>query len=93
MQAAETALRTAMKRLPYSTKISFALAALYERHRDDSERSPDLRDPRQGIRQEAGRAGSKVRIARLDFTGGEHQEAERRLAEVLKAVIHARPMA
>ena len=84
MQAAETALRNATKRLPYSTKVSFALAALYERHKDEA----SARRVYEAVVKEYDKkpAGfeAKVRIAQLDFAGGRPQEAERRLAEVLK---------
>jgi tetratricopeptide (TPR) repeat protein len=77
-------LRNAAKRLPYSTKVSFALAALYERHKDEA----SARKVYEAVVKEYDKkpAGfeAKVRIAQLDFADGKREEAERRLTEVLK---------
>lgn len=84
MAAAETALRAARERLPYSTKIAFSLAALYERHGDEaSARRIYETLVREYAKKPAGQE-AKVMIAQLDYAGGRHEEAESRLAEVLK---------
>lgn len=83
-EAAEDALRQAADQLPYSTKIRFALGALYEHHQEfmkarhvydamikDHEKKPAGLD-------------AQVKIAQLDFNAGRQAEAERRLAEVLR---------
>ena len=84
MAAAETALRTARERLPYSTKIAFALAALYERHGEETSARRIYESlVREYAKKPAG-LEAKVMIAQLDYAGGRHEEAESRLAEVLK---------
>lgn len=83
-EAAETALRSAADRLPYSAKISFALASLYERHGEETK----ARSVYESLVKEYGKkpAGldAQVRITQLDFAAGRQPDAERRLAEVLK---------
>jgi len=83
-QAAETALRDAAERLPDSTKISFALASLYERH----DAATSARRVYESLVKEYDKkpAGleAQVKIAQLDFASGYPDEAQRRLAEVLK---------
>lgn len=83
-EAAEVAFRQAMERLPYSTKIPFALGALYERHKDVTR----ARQVYEAVfkEQEKKPAGldAQVKIAQLDFNAGRQDEAERRLAEVLR---------
>ena len=84
MEAAEAALRTAKERLPYSTKISFALAALYERYKDEARARRLYETLVKGYEKKPAGLEAKVKIAQLDFAEGKHQEAEQRLAEVLK---------
>lgn len=83
-EAAEAALHAAMERLPYSTKISFALAALYERHKDVASARRLYETLVKGYEKKPAGLEAKVKIAQLDFAEGKYQEAERRLAEVLK---------
>ena len=84
MEAAEAALRTATERLPYSTKISFALAALYERHNDEASARRLYETLVKGYEKKPVGLEAKVKLAQLDFAEGKPLEAERRLTEVLK---------
>ncbi|ULA68958.1 MAG: putative TPR domain protein, component of TonB system [Nitrospira sp.] len=85
MSAAETDLRAASKRLPYSTKIAFALGALYERHQDAASARRVYEALVKEYDQKPAGLEAKVKIAQLDFLNGRHQEAQKRLAEVLQA--------
>lgn len=83
-ETAEMAFLEAIQQLPYSTKIRFALARFCEVHRDEVK----AREVYQSIVDEYGKkpAGqeAQVKIAALDFVDGRHEEARRRLEEVLK---------
>lgn len=81
---AEATLRTATERLPYSTKISFALGALYERHHDEASARRLYETLVKEYEKKPAGLEAKVKLAQLDFAQGKHQEAERRLTEVLK---------
>ena len=83
-EAAQEALRRAAERLPYSTRIPFALAALYESHRDvTAARLVYEKLARDNEKKSAG-LDAQVKIAQLDFNAGHQAEAERRLTEVLR---------
>jgi tetratricopeptide (TPR) repeat protein len=83
-QAAEAAFLDAVQRLPYSTKIRFALARFCELHREEAK----AREVYESLVEEYGKkpAGQEahVKIAALDFLAGRREEAEQRLGAVLK---------
>jgi len=83
-EAAETALRDALRQLPYSIKVHLALAALYERHKDYASARAIYDTLLKQYDKKATGLEVQVKIAQLDFTSGRMDEAERRLAEVLK---------
>lgn len=82
--AAEAAFRQAMERLPYSTKIPFALGTLYERHKDVTKATLTYEALIKGQEKKSEGLDARVRIAQLDFIAGRKAEAERRLEEVLQ---------
>ena len=81
---AETTLRIARERLPYSTKIAFAQAAFYERHNDEASARRIYEALVRDYDKKPPSLEAKVMIAQLDYAAGRQQEAELRLAEVLK---------
>lgn len=82
--AAEATFLLAIKRLPYSTKLPFALGSLYERDND----LPRARSVYESVIKEQDKkpAGldAQVKIAQLEFSAGRQAEADRRLMEVLR---------
>jgi tetratricopeptide (TPR) repeat protein len=83
-EAAETALRQAAERLPYSTKIPFALASLYEAHKDDAGARRVYESLAKDYHKKPAGLDAQVKIAQLHFTSGQREEAEQRLTEVLR---------
>lgn len=84
-QEAEQTFHAAIHRLPKSTKLRLGLASCYERHRDET----SARTIYESLVNEYGRkpAGleAQVKIAMLDFSTGRYDEADGRLADVLRA--------
>ncbi len=83
-EAAEAAFRQAIERLPYSTKIPFALGALYEGHKDATRARQVYEAVIKEHQKKSAGLDAQVKIAQLDFNAGRQNEAERRLAEVLR---------
>ncbi|MBK8379311.1 MAG: tetratricopeptide repeat protein [Nitrospira sp.] len=78
------ALRQAAEQLPYSTQIPFALAALYESHKDFAEAKLVYEKLGKDYDKKPAGLDAQVKIAQLDFNAGRQAEAERRLSEVLR---------
>ena len=83
-EAAEATFREAMEQLPYSTKIPFALGALCERHKDNAKARQVYEAVIKEHQKKSAGLDAQVKIAQLDFSAGRQNEAERRLAEVLR---------
>lgn len=83
-QAAENSLRDALRQLPYSMKVHLALAALYEHHKDYANARAIYDTLLRKHDKKPAALEAQVKIAQLDFSSGHPDEAERRLAEVLK---------
>lgn len=83
-EAAEAALREAAERLPYSTRIRFALAALYESDKDGTQARLVYETLAKEYEKKPAGLDAQVKIAQLDFSAGRQADAERRLTEVLR---------
>ncbi|MGC3973869.1 MAG: tetratricopeptide repeat protein [Nitrospira sp.] len=83
-QQAQAALRQAAERLPYSTKIPFALAALYESHKDFEEAKNVYQRLAKDYDKKPAGLDAQVKLAQLDFNAGRQTEAEQRLSDVLR---------
>jgi len=88
-EAARVALRQAAKRLAYSTQIQFALATLYESHKDFAEAKRVYEALEKDYDKKPAGLDAQVKIAQLDFNAGRQEEAERRLSGVLRQNPHS----
>ena len=82
--AAENALLEAGRELPYSSKIRFRLAALYEEENEGAKARSVYESLIREYDEKPAGVEAQVKIAALDFAAGRHGEAEERLAGVLK---------
>lgn len=82
-ESALAALRQAAERLPYSSRIPFALAALYESHSDFAEAKLVYETLAKDYDKKPAGLDAQVKIAQLEFNAGRQEEAERRLSDVL----------
>jgi tetratricopeptide (TPR) repeat protein len=81
---AERAYLEAARELPYSSKIRFGLAALYEENNDEAKARSVYESLIKEYDEKPAGLDAHVKVAALDFAAGRHEQAEDRLADVLK---------
>ena len=82
--AAEQALQEAAAQLSHSTKIQFALAALYLKTGQEAKAREQYVSLVKEYKEKPPALEAKVKLAEMDLLSGKQAEAERQLEEVLK---------
>jgi tetratricopeptide (TPR) repeat protein len=82
--AAAQALLEAVTQLPHSTKLQFALAALYLKSGQDAKAREQYSALVKAYKEKPASLEAKVKLAEMDIAASKPAEAERQLQEVLK---------
>ncbi len=85
---AERTFHAAIRRLPNSTKLRLGLGSFYERHHDETAARSIYESLVTEYERKPAGLEAQGKLARLDFSAGRYDEAESRVAEILRISPH-----